>query len=73
MTDPNGFVIPHQVSLVFKSSNEVASNKYLLSFVADVPALGIAKFQITRDTENGRRSLVKTTFYNLNAAIDIAQ
>ena len=67
---PDNFVVPHQVSLIFKSSNEVVPNKYVLSFVARIPALGIAKYRIKRDEVNGEKHLAKMTSYNLNSDIE---
>ena len=38
-------------------------SKYILSFVANIPALGLAKYQIKRD-ENAKSSLATTVVHN---------
>ena len=59
------------MSLIWKSSSEVVKNKYLLSFVAEISALGIAKYKIERNTEYGKKYLSKTTTYNLNGEVSV--
>jgi len=51
------------VNLQWKDDGDIISNKYLLSFVANIPALGLVKYQIKKD-ENAMSSLAKTTIYN---------
>ncbi|XP_066922208.1 alpha-mannosidase 2-like isoform X2 [Clytia hemisphaerica] len=63
VTTPDGKVIPHQVSLLWKDSDNLISSKYLLSFVADIPALGLARYEIKKD-DSGQESFATTTTYN---------
>lgn len=59
----SGETITHQVSMLWRSDSEMVSGKYLLSFVADIPALGIVRYQIKK-ADSGKDSLATTTIYN---------
>ena len=61
---PNGETVPHQVSLVWKEADSIMPNKYLLSFVANIPSLGLSRYQIKVDSVAGKEALATVTAYN---------
>ena len=64
VTGPNGEIVPHQVSLVWKEADSIMSNKYLLSFVAKIPSLGLSRYEIKIDYVGGKEALAVATAYN---------
>ena len=48
----NNAVVPHQISMVWKSVHETDKTKYELSFVVTIPALGLARYQVKRAADS---------------------
>lgn len=61
--DNNGQIVPHQVSLLWKSERDVSQGKYELSFAVTMPPLGLVKYEIKRATEDVDKSLASTSTY----------
>ncbi|XP_062582673.1 alpha-mannosidase 2x-like, partial [Saccostrea cucullata] len=62
--DPRGKVISSQTDPYWKEPTTMSERRFKLSFVADVPALGIARYQVTQKEHSSHNSHSKVTFYN---------
>ena len=65
IADANGDIIPHQVSLIWKSEIEITRSKYELSFVATIPPLGLVRYSLKRTDVDLTGSLARTEVYHI--------
>lgn len=72
--DPSGQIIPAQVDLFWTDRESVSSNKYKVSFVVIVPALGISRYTIERVTpeKTTKAKPSEITLYNSNLNIQLS-
>ncbi|XP_056002703.1 alpha-mannosidase 2x-like isoform X3 [Ostrea edulis] len=64
VTDAHGKVVTSQTDPYWTEPSIMSQERFKLSFVAEVSALGIARYQITKKRKNVHHSLGKVTYYN---------
>lgn len=62
--DAQGKVITSQTDPFWKDSNEMSQDRFKLSFVTELPALGIVRYQISQRKDSSSNSLATVTYYH---------
>lgn len=62
--NPEGAIVPSQIDAFWGSKNSMSSEIYMVSFVADVPALGSTTYLLKSDSK-GSNQYGEVTFYNI--------